>query len=365
MPEGVLGMLVDFGRELRSSGLAVGSGDVLTYCAALADLDPTDLIDLYWAGRVVLTMRRDDIPVYDEAFRRFFLGSEVPADDFRLHLAAGSTAGAVEIPASTPGSEETSDAHLGLAASTVDILRHKAFAECTDAERAALRRIMARIRLTPPRRRTRRTRPADTGHSPDLRRTIRRSLRTQTEPITLCWRARRPRPRPLVLILDVSGSMAAYSRALLQFAYSAHRAARKVDVFCFGTRLTRITTQLRTRSPDDALARAAAQVVDWDGGTRIGASLTSFIRGWARQGLCRGAIVIICSDGLDRGDPELLATAMERLSRLCRWLVWLNPHDGTSPSVGMTIATPHIDHVLSAHDLHGLERLAALLPQLR
>jgi uncharacterized protein len=370
-PPGFVALLVDFGRALRAEGLPIGSGDVLTYCAALAPLDPTDLVDLYWAGRASLTSRREDIPVYDRVFRWFFLGSGALATELLKLAANPAGAGAeaaFEIPATEPGEERAEQALLGLASSTVDILRHKAFAECTEEERAALRRIMARIRLTPPRRRTRRTRPADSGRSPDLRRTIRRSLRTHGEPIDLYWRRRRTRPRPLTLILDVSGSMADYSRALLQFAYSARQAARKVEVFCFGTRLTRITGPLRTRSPDEALRRAAERVVDWDGGTRIGESLDAFVRDWGRRGPCRGGIVVICSDGLDRGDPENLCTAMERLARLCRWIVWLNPHQdpGQRPqTLGMMVADPYIDVLVSGHDLTSLERLAALLPTLR
>jgi uncharacterized protein with von Willebrand factor type A (vWA) domain len=250
-------------------------------------------------------------------------------------------------------------------ASTVDVMRHRSFAGCTDEELALLRRIMARLRLTPPRRRTRRTRAASSGRTPDLRRTVRRSLRTHGELVSLYWRERRRRPRPLILILDVSGSMADYSRALLQFAHTARRAARRVEVFCFGTRLTCITRPLRSRSPDEALRQAASLVVDWDGGTRIGASLDTFVRGWARRGVCRGGIVVICSDGLDRGDPDLLANSLARLSRLCHTIVWLNPHRGQAgPSVGMMVAEPYIDELLSGHDLASLEEFAALLPTL-
>jgi uncharacterized protein with von Willebrand factor type A (vWA) domain len=251
----------------------------------------------------------------------------------------------------------------------VDALKHRSFAACTPAELAALRRIMARIRLTPPRRRTRRTRPAASGRAPDMRKTIRESMRMHGEPAELFFRQRRTRLRPLILILDVSGSMADYSRHLLQFAYSAKRAAARVEVFCFGTRLTRITRALEQRQPDAALDQAARLVVDWDGGTRIGQSLDTFIRRWGRNGLCRGGVVIICSDGLDRGDPELLAAAMERLSRLCYRVVWLNPHKGDNvnfrPStLGMMVAAPHIDLLLSGHDLASLEQLADMLPVL-
>ena len=189
------------------------------------------------------------------------------------------------------------------------------------------------------------------------------------EPARLYWRRRKVRLRPLVLVLDISGSMADYSRSLLQFAHSAKRSAGRVEVFCFGTRLTRVTGAMECRRPDEALERAARAAFDWDGGTRIGDSLDAFVRGWARRGLCRGGIVVICSDGLDRGDPAVLAAAMDRLSLLCHRLVWLNPHKGDDPSfrpstLGMMVAAPHIDLLLSGHDLASLEKLAALLPGL-
>jgi hypothetical protein len=163
--------------------------------------------------------------------------------------------------------------------------------------------------------------------------------------------------------------MADYSRNLLQFAYSARRAAAKVEVFCFGTRLTRITKELGSRRPDEALARAGRAVFDWEGGTRIGDSLDAFVRGYARRGLARGGVVVVCSDGLDRGDPEILNTAVERLSRLCHRLVWMNPHKGGNagfrPStLGMMVVAPHVDLILSGHDLRSLEEFAALLPSL-
>ena len=254
-------------------------------------------------------------------------------------------------------------------ASDVAALKHRSFSACTPAELAALRRIMARIRLTPPRRRTRRSRPATAGRTPDLRATIRNSMRMHGEPSRLYFRQRKTRLRPLILILDVSGSMTDYSRHLLQFAHSAKHAAARVEVFCFGTRLTRITRALEHRRPDNALNEAARTVVDWDGGTRIGQSLDTFVRRYGRGGLCRGGVVIICSDGLDRGDPGQLAAAMERLSRLCYRIVWLNPHKGDDPhfrpsTLGMMVAEPHIDLLLSGHDLASLEQLAELLPAL-
>jgi uncharacterized protein len=365
-------LLVSFSRELRAAGLAVGSGDVLGYCAAMAPLDPTDLLDLYWGGRVTLVAKRDDIAVYDQVFRRFFLGGAGPVRELvtlRARVEAEADATLVAPATSPDGEGDEEEAVLGWMASDVEALKRKSFAACTPAELAALRRIMNRIRLTPPRRRTRRTAPARSGRAPDLRRTVRETMRLHGEPAELYFRRRRIRLRPMILILDISGSMADYSRNLLQFAYSANRAAGRVEVFCFGTRLTRVTKALATRRPDDALERAARAVFDWEGGTRIGESLDTFVRDWGRRGMCRGGVVVICSDGLDRGDPAVLAAAMERLSRQCHTLVWMNPHKGNNanfrPStVGMMAAAPHVDVLLSGHDLSSLEELAALLPTL-
>jgi uncharacterized protein with von Willebrand factor type A (vWA) domain len=363
-------LLVDFGRALRTEGITVGSGDVLTFCMAMVPLDPTDMVDLYWGGRTSLITRREDIPVYDRVFRQFFLGEDAPAADLlRALRPEPSAAVSVQIPLVDPGDQRGEEAKLGLVAANVEILRHKSFAACTPEELDTLRKIMAKLRLTPPRRRTRRTRPARSGRTPDLRRTIRKSLRTNGEPAELCWRRRRLRPRPLILILDISGSMADFSRGLLQFAHSAGLAARKVEVFCFSTRLTRITKPLRTRGQDDALTRAAERVVDWEGGTRIGDCLDRFVRDWARPGLCRGGIVVICSDGLDRGDPDVLAKAMQRLSLLCHRVVWMNPHKGADPgfrpsTLGMMVAAPHVDLLLSGHDLRSFEEFASVLPTL-
>jgi uncharacterized protein with von Willebrand factor type A (vWA) domain len=367
-----IGLLVSFADELRASGLAVGSGDVAVYCSAAGRLDPADLVDLYWAGRITLVNRRADIAKYDEVFRRFFLEAAGPEEDVLAVMlrASAQAQGALAIPATEPGQDgQEDDAILGWMASDVDVLKHKSFAACTPDELAALRRIMARIRLTPPRRRTRRSVAARTGSRPDPRRTIRESMRMHGEPARLYWRKRKVRLRPLILILDISGSMADYSRNLLQFAHSAKRSAGRVEVFCFGTRLTRVTGAMECRRPDEALERAARAAFDWDGGTRIGDCLDAFVRGWARRGLCRGGVVVICSDGLDRGDPAVLAAAMERLSLLSHRVVWLNPHKGDDPgfrpsTLGMMVAAPHIDLLLSGHDLSSLEKLAALLPGL-
>jgi uncharacterized protein len=366
--------LVEFGHQLRVEGLAVGSGDILTYCSALAALDPGDLQDIYWCGRTTMVTRRDQIPIYDRVFRRFFLAEPdaVPDADTMITTPSAGAPAVLEIPDSEPGGSDTDDDEtmLGLMASNVEIWRNKSFSACTPEELVELRRIMDQVRVTPPRRRSRRHRPSKRRGQPNMRRMARQMMRTRHEPPTLLRTDRKLRPRPLVLVLDVSGSMSDYSRNLLQFAHSTKRAAGRVEVFCFATRLTRITPALDRRRPDEAMALASAQVSDWDGGTRIGDSIDEFVRRWGRRGLSRGSIVVICSDGLDRGDPATLAGAMERLSRVCHRIVWMNPHKGDDPdyrpnTLGMMVAAPFVDTIVSGHSLRSLGDFAELLPGMR
>jgi uncharacterized protein with von Willebrand factor type A (vWA) domain len=368
-------ILIEFGDELRDAGIAVGTGDAMTYVQAVSLLNPADLGDVYWAGRGTLVSRRDLIPTYDRVFKSFFLDVETPGDSElkAMMRATTSTAATLEVPSPDPGEGEESneeEAQLGYMASGAQVWRNKAFAVCTDQELATIRRIVSDIKLTPPRRRTRRTITAKNGPRLDPRRMARETMRSHGNPTRLFRQKRRLRIRPLVFILDVSGSMSDYSRNLLQFAYSARRAADKVEVFCFGTRLTRITRSLDRRKPDDALNLAATAVFDWDGGTRIGQSLDQFIKRWGRRGLSRGSIVVICSDGLDRGDPALLEASMEKLSRLSHRIVWMNPHKGDVKdfrpnSLGMMVADPFIDEIFSGHNLASLEQFAEKLRELR
>ena len=371
---GFITLFTEFGHELRAVGMPIGSDDVMAYCSAIAELNPSDILDIYWAGRSTLVSKRDHIPLYDNVFRAFFLDEKAEfKNENRLKIKAASSAQAViDIPApesGTPGSTEE-ETRLGLQASTSELFRNKTFASCTPEELAALRRIMSRIKLTPPRRRTRRKMASARGSLISMRKMVRETMRAHGEPRDLYFTKRRLRLRPLVLILDVSGSMADYSRNLLQFAYSAQRAADRVEVFCFGTRLTRITRALDRKRPDDAMNTAAGLVFDWDGGTRIGDSLEMFTREWGRRGMSRGSIVVICSDGLDRGEPEVLSRAMEKLSRLCFRIVWMNPHKGDnenfSPNtLGMMVAEPFIDEIVSGHSLKGLEEFSSTLTALR
>jgi uncharacterized protein with von Willebrand factor type A (vWA) domain len=340
-----LARLTLFGRTLRDEGVAVGTGRIATFCRAAALLSPDDL---YWAGRATLVARRHDIAVYDRVFGEFF----------------GPRAETPDRPGSRIRSKGAIDEDGSALASAVELLREKSFARCSPEELTQLAELMSRVPLAVPLRRSRRLTPSRSG-APDLRRTLRRSFRTAGEPLERAWRTRRKRRRRLVLLLDVSGSMADYSRALVMFAHAALRADRRFEAFCFGTRLTRVTRALARGDANEALARAAAEVVDWDGGTRIGESLKWFLDDFGHGGMARGAVVVVCSDGLDVGDPALLREQMARLSRLAHRVVWVNPlkeDPAYEPLArGMKAALPYVDVFTSGHNLASLEALGELI----
>ena len=373
--DSILGTLLAFCAFARSNDLPVGTDDVMAFSSAAAVLDPARMEDLYWAGRVTLVHARNQIPIYDACFTQFFLaGKDRDGPDRQPHppIQARGAEGVIDVPSGdrpNDGDEEQPQT-LGAAASAVLVDHAKSFSDCTDEELDTLRRIISTLRSDPPLRQTRRRRSTSSGRQMDLRRMARETMRMHGEPGDLWWRRRKERPRPLVLILDISGSMADYSRNLIQFAHSTRRATGRVEVFCFGTRLTRITPSLRRRSPDEAMARAGEEVVDWAGGTQIGASLDEFVRRYARRGMSRGAFVVICSDGLDRGDPAVLDDALERLGRLSHKIIWMNPMKGDREdfiptSLGMSVAMPHLDLVWSGHNLESLEAFAEALPTIK
>ena len=321
--------------------------------------------DLYWAARTTLISRREDIPAFDRAFAAAF-GMDGPATPPAQQVAdrMPTIVAPSDLSFAAGPRDEGEEANL---ASPVEALRRKSFAECSPAELALLARLMARMRLRAPVRRTRRRRPSRSG-DPDLRRTLRRAMRTGGEPIDRAWRRRRTERRRLLLVLDVSGSMSTYSRALAMFAHAALRTGPDWEAFAFGTRLTRMTRALAASDPDAAFAAAAAEVTDWDGGTRIGASLKKLIDEHGRTRAVRGSICVILSDGLDVGDPALLGAQMERLGRLAHRIVWLNPLKGGAGyeplARGMAAALPHVDVFRAGHNLQSLEEVADVIARL-
>lgn len=328
---------------------------MVDFCAAAVLAGPGEL---YWSGRVTLVSRPQDLPVYDQVFGDYFAGT--PRQRTRTVVTASDQARLTDLDgADGAGLDETD----GVASAT-ELLRHKDFAALSPDELAQLSVLLAELPFTPPPRRSRRWRPARRG-SPDLRRTVRRALRSAGEPLARHARVRRTRPRRLIFMLDVSHSMADYARALLMFAHAGARSRAPVDVFCFGTRLTRLTAVLSRVAPEDMLDRAAELVLDWDGGTRIGQAIKRFLDGWGHSGLARGAVVVVCSDGLDTGDPAVLGAQMARLSRLAHRVVWLNPLSASARyeplARGMRAALPHVDVFASGHNLAAVEELARLL----
>jgi uncharacterized protein with von Willebrand factor type A (vWA) domain len=369
--------LVGFGRLLRERGLPVGTGRILTFCRAVAALDRIDRTGVYWAGRVAMVARKEDLAAYDAAFDEWFPASRQSRDVLAMISGQDQPMGVppeleVLLDRGIPeeswepaeGSED-GEVPVGVLASGAEVLRAKSFDELSETERIQADHVIRALAVHLPTRRSRRYRPSPYGRRFDQRRTLRASLRTQGEPFRRAWRDRRRRVRPLVLILDVSGSMSAYSRALMQFGFAAKRAGRRVEVFCFGTRLTRVTRALARSEPDDALREVAAAVVDWNGGTRIGASLKELLDRWSQHVAMRGSVVVLCSDGLERGDPGLLAAQVARLSRLCHRLIWVNPLKG-SPRYeplarGMAASLPYVDVFLAGHNLESLESLCEVL----
>jgi uncharacterized protein with von Willebrand factor type A (vWA) domain len=358
-----------FARVLRGVGLDVPVGNVITFAEALGLVGLDRRESVYWAGRATLMRRPEDVPAYDEAFDAFWRR--------RAPLVVG-TPQPVEVTVVLDSDEDEEKGAepeervsvegpmLRVRWSPQEVLRHKDFAAYTHAEFEEARRLMADLRLAGALRRSRRLRPSLKAEGrPDLRRTVRRSLQAGGEPIRRAFREPGQRPRRIVLICDVSGSMEPYSRALIQFLHAAVAGRGRIEAFALGTRLTRITRELSSRDPDAALAKAARAVPDWSGGTRLGDGLRAFNDQWGVRGMARGAVVVILSDGWDRGDPAVLAAQMQRLHRVAYRVVWVNPlkaSPGYAPlAAGMAAALPYVDEFVEGHSLDSLEKLAEVI----
>ena len=367
-------LFIEFAHDLRFHGMVIGSDDVITYLSAISVLNASDIMDVYWSGRIALVRKKDNIPLYNKRFQAFFLDiSDNEPDARKVKLKSSANAGAtLEVPnveQGLPGEVIEDETRLGYMASAADISRHKAFADCSDEELNRFRKLISMLKVSPPKRRTYRTQTTPKGKVLDMRRMARETMRSLGEPKDLMYIKRKEKLRSIVFILDVSGSMADYSRNFLQLAYSARRANTKVEVFCFGTRLTRITKSIDKRTPDEAMRLAGESVLDWDGGTRIGDAIAAFVKESRRSRLGRGAIVVICSDGLDQGEPQALDKAMQTLSRLAHKVIWVNPHKGDNEdykpnTIGMMIADPYIDRIFSGHNYKSIEEFARELSRM-
>jgi uncharacterized protein with von Willebrand factor type A (vWA) domain len=360
-------MAVGFARLLRAAGLDVPVGATVVFTEALGAVGVRRRDAVYWAGRATLVHRPEDVELYDRAFAAWWEHvHQVPL--------ASPTEHEVVLAFDHEGDDDVTDDDSGpsdaptlaVRYSRAEVLRQRDFAHYSPHEFAESRRLMDDLRMTGAMRRSRRLRASRRGRGrPDLRRTVRRAIRAGGEPISRAFVEPAERPRRLVLLCDVSGSMEAYARGLVRFLHAAVVGRGRVEAFAIGTRLTRITRELSSRDPDAAIAAAARRVTDWSGGTRLGEGLRQFNDEWGVRGMARGAVVVILSDGWDRGDPELLGEQMERLHRVAHRVVWVNPLK-SSPNFaplarGMAAALPHVDDFVEGHNLASLEQLARVV----
>jgi len=367
---GFAGNVLLFGRVLRAAGLDVHHGRLVDAVQALEWVGIANRVDVRATLRSLLVHRHDDLAIFDEAFDLFFQAHRAPAPGLPLfslgerpRVVAAPARGSrlnVEIEDARPASSATATRALG-AWSPASVSRTKDFGEFSHAELEDARRLVEKLPWTFSLRRTRRWQRASSG-SVDLRPVLRRSLMEGGEPIDLPRRQRRETARPLVLLGDVSGSMERYSRMLLHFVYGMSQTATRVETFLFATRLTRVTRHLAPRRGTRELVRLPREVTDWGGGTRIGEALREFNIRWARRVMRNGPVVLIVSDGWDRGDPAILDRELARVRRSCRRLIWLNPLLGSARyeplTRGMQAALRHVDDFLPAHNLASLEQLA-------
>lgn len=371
LPGSVTGadVAVAFATAARREGLDVPVASTVTYARAVDAVGLTDVDHLYWAGRAVLVTRSDDVDAYNRAFASFWQRKPPRAAQPKVEAASVVLAADQDMTSRDDGAtdeDRNAPPTVSLRYSPVEVLRHRDFAAYTRAEHAEARRLMQDLRFSASRRRSMRYRRSTRRRGRiDLRRTVQASLRAGGEPAALRMRRRDTQQRRLVLLLDVSGSMEPYARALARFLHAAVVSRRRVEAFVLGTRLTRVTRELSSHDPDRALAAAAGRVADWAGGTRLGEALRRFNDDWGVRGAARGAVVVVLSDGWDRGDPGVLAEEMARLARVTHRIVWVNPlkaSEGYAPVArGMAAALPYVDEFVEGHSLAALEHLAEVI----
>lgn len=349
-------LLLAFARALRAAGVPVTLDRSRAWLEAAALVDLSDRQATYWAGRATLCSCPDDLVRYDQVFEAWFLAREglprTKPRERRSQLVAAPLPDDERDGGTGVGDQDT----VRALASATEVLRHRDIAEVTGAQKALLASMFATLRPVSPRRRAHRRTPFRRGEV-DAGRTLRQTLRRMGEPADIAWRRRRSRPRRVVLLVDVSGSMSKYADALLRLAHRYVVTADRgtIEVFTTGTRLTRVTRALSHRDPERALVAAGQVVPDWAGGTRLGENLKAFNDRWGQRGMARGAVVVVFSDGWERGDPGLLAEQMARLHRMAHRVVWVNPHRGKTGyepvQSGVLAALPHVDDFMAGHSL--------------
>lgn len=379
----LLSHILAFGYLLREMGVPVSPGQMLELLEALRHVPLTRRDDFHATARCILVQRREDLPVFDTAFAFFWrnltgrslddelLHQLLPTMHLpprRLRLPRRPREDAAQPVPDDNNEVEEEQVGIVLTYSQNEQLRHKDFGQFTWEEVQACKELLQKLDWRIDERPTRRKRPAPAGRRIDFRRTLRRNIRYGGEQLQLAWRETRTHQRPLVVLCDISGSMDRYSRILLQFVHTISNGLHDVEAFVFGTRLTRITRHLRQRDIDESIDAVARQVVDWNGGTRIGDAVKSFNFRWGRRVLGRGTVVLLISDGWDRGEPQVLQREIGRLQRSCYRLIWLNPLLGNPNyqplTVGMQAALPYIDDFLPVHNLVSLEQLGTRLSML-
>ena len=367
--------LVGFVHLLRSMGIQVGSGQLIDLAQGLTFVSLTDREALHDAARCTLITKPEDLPLFEAAFGFYFRPisgfdpAQMAIPIIRIPQRPLRIPRKKPVAGENPGddSNDTEEHKVGvtLAYTASETLRTRDFGSFSYDEVQQARVMMRQMRWRPAMRRTRRTQRTKQRGRVDMRRVIRDSLRFGGEPLHLAYRRPRQRQRPLVVLCDISGSMDRYSRMLLQFVHTLNDGVGMVESFVFGTRLTRVTRLLRSKDVDDAVALVSKQVLDWSGGTRIGNTIREFNVKWSRRVMSRGPVVLIISDGWDRGDPTLLSKEMARLQRSCHRLIWLNPLLGNARyqplTQGMQAALPYIDDFLPVHNLLSVEQLGQTL----
>jgi uncharacterized protein with von Willebrand factor type A (vWA) domain len=372
--------LLLFGRLLRGLGMDINPGRMIDLVQALDHIQLGYKQDFYHACRSLLVHDKEDIPLFDEAFDRFWRKHDTGWFDERLTslfkfkkppallITPPSLSNSAETPEPENEADDQEDENLlqvlevTQTYSNREALRQKDFANLTHDELATIKLLITELAWELGRRLTRRQRPGR-GPTFDMRRSLRHNLRYGGEMIEWPTRKRKDKPRPLVVIADISGSMERYTRLLLHFIYGLSEGLNEVvEAFVFSTRLSHITRQLKNKDVDQAMKEISRTVPDWSGGTRIGEAFRRFNFDWGRRVLGRGAVVLVISDGWDRGEPELLGQEIARLQRSCHRLIWLNPLLG-SPRYepltrGIQAALPYIDDFLPVHNLSSLEDLA-------
>lgn len=371
-----------FARALRAAGLPVGPGSVVDAVQAVMAAGIGTREDFYWTLHAVFVKKHEHSVLFDQAFRLFWrrralvekliammspVAPAAPEED-KPRPGAARIADAMAPPQREPEEvREEVEFSARFTVSDREVLRHKDFAQMSADEIARARQLIARLRLPADRMKTRRYVADPHGSRIDARRSLRRTLRAGGRLIELAMRERTERHPPVVALVDISGSMAEYSRIFLHFLHALTERRRRVTTFVFGTQLTNITRELRARDPDEALARAGALVRDWEGGTRIATSLATFNRKWSRRVLGQGAIVLLFTDGLERDVGDDLSFEMDRLHRCCRRLIWLNPllrFEGFEARArGIRAMLPHVDDFRTLHNLAAMEELCAALAE--